>query len=91
MYSPDAPQAISENHFRKICPNATILLKKDLAERLSGATLLQTLDIWVEKLSSMEDRCIEIPDETPQVFDYLYAPPHQHQNRILTNFASLIR
>lgn len=74
MYSPDVPQAISENHFRKICPNATILLKKDMAERLSGATILQMLDIWVEKLGSMEERCIEIPDETPQVFDYLYAP-----------------
>ena len=89
MYSPDAPQAISENHFRKICPNATILLKTDLAERLSGATLLQTLDIWVEKLGSMEDRCIEIPDGTPQIFDYLYAPPSS--NRILTDLASLIR
>ncbi len=74
MYSPDAPQAISENHFRKICPNATILLKDDLAEDLNGATLLQKLKVWIEKLGSIEDRCVEIPHETPQVFDYTYAP-----------------
>jgi len=71
MYSPDSPQAISENHFREICPNATILLKEYLAEDLNGATLLQKLKIWIDKLGSIEDRCVEIPHETPQVFDFL--------------------
>ena len=89
MDSPDAPRAISENQFRKLCPNATILLKEELAERLNGATVSQKLDIWVEKLSSMEDRCIEIPQETPQVFDYMYVPPTL--NEILINLSSLIR
>lgn len=78
--SPDAPQAISENHFRKICPNTTILLTEDLAQDLNGATLLQKLKIWTEKLGSIEDRCVEIPHGTPQVFDFLYAPRTSKQS-----------
>ncbi|KAK2465485.1 hypothetical protein APHAL10511_002377 [Amanita phalloides] len=71
MHSQDVPQAVSETYFRKICPNATILKREELANRLEGATVLQSMNIWSEKLSSMEDRCVEIPNGTPQVFNYL--------------------
>ncbi|KAF8622518.1 hypothetical protein AX15_006958 [Amanita polypyramis BW_CC] len=71
IHSPDAPQAVSEIYFRKVCPNTTIVRREDLEERLRGTTFDQYINVWVEKLGSMEDRCIEIPKGTPQVFDYL--------------------
>jgi hypothetical protein len=35
----------------------------------SAATIFQA---WLDKLERTEDRCVEIKDHTPQIFDFWY-------------------
>lgn len=71
MHPPGVPRAISVNHFRKICSNRTVLPGDEIRALLQGEKPSQILTTAVQKLGAMEDRCIEIPRETWQIWNYL--------------------
>lgn len=71
----DAPRAVSKNWFNQVCPPSerVIIDTEDVNdEEIRYSTTIGAsymFDRWVEKLSSMEERCIEIAQESFQLFE----------------------
>jgi hypothetical protein len=65
-----APLFVKKEWFDQVCPKSerTILRSEDVNTHLSNATGLEVLQNWVEKLNSLPDRCVEIAEESFQVF-----------------------
>lgn len=67
-----APRAVSQEYFKKVCPNPTIIDSWDLNEHLrldNNVPALQIFEKWVEKLNSIDDPCVEIKQESFQLFE----------------------
>lgn len=66
----NVPRAVSREYFYKVCPNPTVIHPSEVkVKEIPDYTAAQTLDAWVEKINSIEDRCIEIPKDTDRLFD----------------------
>ncbi|OJA20557.1 hypothetical protein AZE42_09786 [Rhizopogon vesiculosus] len=67
-----APRAVSQEYFKKVCPNTTIIDCMEVNEHLrlnNSVPALEIFDRWVEKLNSIEDPCVEIKLDSPQLFE----------------------
>lgn len=67
-----APRAVSQEYFKKVCPNTTIIDSMEVNEHLRLDDRVPALDIfekWVEKLNSIEDPCVEIKLDSFQLFE----------------------
>ncbi|KIY44977.1 hypothetical protein FISHEDRAFT_50228 [Fistulina hepatica ATCC 64428] len=70
-YGPDSnvPRAVSQEFFRKVCPEPTIIFSEEVKDTLINPTASEVMNAWVKKINSMEDRCIEIEKDSGQLFD----------------------
>ncbi|KAG2144520.1 hypothetical protein DEU56DRAFT_790022 [Suillus clintonianus] len=67
-----APRAVSREYFKEVCPNPTIIDSWEVNEHLrldNNVPALQIFDKWVEKLNSIDDPCVEIRQESFQLFE----------------------
>ncbi|KAG1845693.1 hypothetical protein DFJ58DRAFT_800499 [Suillus subalutaceus] len=67
-----APRAVSREYFKKVCPNPTIIDSWDVNEHLrldNNVPALEIFEKWVEKLNSIDDPCVEIKQESYQLFE----------------------
>lgn len=67
------PRAVHKDYFKQVCPNPTIL---DSDAVVSGylrydndVPASQVFDMWVNKLNSINDPCVEIQLGSPQLFE----------------------
>ena len=58
--------------FDKVCLNRTIIDLNEVNGPLGDASAAAILQAWVDKLERTEDRCVEIKDHTPQIFNVWY-------------------
>lgn len=66
----DVPRAVSRNYYNEVCTERVIINSAEVRSTLqTSPTAQETLDAWVAKLTSMDDRCVEIMIDTPQLFD----------------------
>lgn len=64
------PRSVSRHYYSQVCPHPYVLNSEEVQRTLpDGATALQVLEVWTEKLHSIEDRCVEIERDSPQLFD----------------------
>lgn len=75
----DAPRAVSKNFFNEVCPNPTVIDSGEVNEPLRydndiGAQYM--MDRWIEKLNSIADPCVEIAQESYQLFEIWWARPY---------------
>ena len=71
----DAPRAVSKNYFNEVCPPSkrTILDTEEVNNEsiryseTAGASFM--FDRWVEKLNSIDNPCVEIAQESFQLFE----------------------
>ncbi|GJE89655.1 O-fucosyltransferase family protein [Phanerochaete sordida] len=63
------PRAVARTHFRKICPNPT-LIDGEVVRRLhgSGANAMKIEETWLEYLAQIDDPCVEIPEDSGNIF-----------------------
>jgi hypothetical protein len=67
-----APRAVSQEYFKEVCPNRTIIDSMEVNEHLRlnvNVPALEIFEKWVEKLNSIEDPCVEIELESFQLFE----------------------
>jgi hypothetical protein len=70
-----APRAVSREYFKKVCPNPTIIDSWELNEHLrldNNVPALVIFKKWVEKLNDIDDPCVEIRQESFQLFEIWY-------------------
>ena len=65
--------AVIPEFFDKVCPTRTVIDRNEVSRSLEDASAAEILQAWLDKLERTEDRCVEIKENTPQIFDYLYA------------------
>ena len=71
----DAPRAVSRKYFDKVCPKSkrvTISSQEINNETVRFSSTIGAsyiFDRWVEKLNSIEDQCVEILQESFQLFE----------------------
>ncbi|KDQ62949.1 hypothetical protein JAAARDRAFT_202479 [Jaapia argillacea MUCL 33604] len=66
---PEAPRAVSKEYFDRVCPHPKIIHSDEVLSQLPpDATASQILQGWVEKLDSIEDRCVEVDSQSRQIF-----------------------
>ncbi|KAL6307767.1 hypothetical protein BKA93DRAFT_727030 [Sparassis latifolia] len=64
-----APRSVAKEYWDLVCPHPTIVSSDEITYAVDPEASAQTLmDKWVEKLTSMEDRCIEIDKKSGQMF-----------------------
>ncbi|KAG1878746.1 hypothetical protein C8R48DRAFT_688255 [Suillus tomentosus] len=67
-----APRAVSREYFKKVCPSPTIIDSWDVNEHLrldDNVPALEIFEKWVERLNSIDDPCVEIRQESYQLFE----------------------
>lgn len=67
-----APRAVSREYFKKVCPNPTIIDSWVVNEHLrldDNVPALEIFEKWVERLNSIDDPCVEIRQESYQLFE----------------------
>lgn len=68
------PRAVSRHYYNRVCPEPYVLNSEVVRKTIpADASALETMNIWIEKLRSIKDRCVEIEKDTPQLFDIWYA------------------
>ena len=63
------PRAIAKAHFRKICPNPTLIngqIVRDIHGE--GADAAKIEKTWLQYLATIEDPCVEIPEDSGNIF-----------------------
>lgn len=61
---------MSTDYFFKQCPTRTVIHTKEVTDKIgSDATAAEVLAAWIEKLNSIEDRCVEIERESEHIFN----------------------
>ncbi|KAK2463845.1 hypothetical protein APHAL10511_004150 [Amanita phalloides] len=69
----DVPRAVSLDYFNLVCPQEQrhIINGGEVKQGLWNPTAKQLLNALVEKVHATDARCIELPQGTEQVFDYI--------------------
>jgi len=65
----DVPRAVHREYFRAVCPNVTLIHTEETKTKIASHDGLAMMNGWIEKLNSMEDRCIEFDIKSDQAFD----------------------
>jgi len=65
--------AVIPEFFDEVCPTRTVIDRDKISGALGGASAATILQAWLDALERTEDRCVEIMDHTPQIFDFWYA------------------
>ncbi|KAH9960225.1 hypothetical protein BGW80DRAFT_1256287 [Lactifluus volemus] len=60
--SVDAPPVVVPEFFYEVCPNRTIIDSTEINGGLSEPSAATTLQVWIDKLEKIEDRCVEIKE-----------------------------
>jgi hypothetical protein len=71
--SNEVPRAVSREYFYQVCPTPTVVSIRDVdidGVYTAGADLV--IETWVEKLKSMDDPCVEVEIDTPEIFGIWY-------------------
>jgi hypothetical protein len=64
------PRAVSRHYYERVCPDPYILDSSAIIDTLPlDITALETMNVWIDKLRTIPDRCVEIKKDTPQLFD----------------------
>jgi hypothetical protein len=74
--SADGTPAVIPEFFDQVCPTRTVIDRDKINGALGGASAATILQAWLDELERTEDRCVEIKDNTPQIFDFWYALSH---------------
>ncbi|KZT27662.1 hypothetical protein NEOLEDRAFT_1130722 [Neolentinus lepideus HHB14362 ss-1] len=65
-----APRAVRKEFFDQVCPERTVIHGQEVVSSLpSEAPASQVLQAWMDKLNSIEDRCVEIDISSAQIFE----------------------
>ena len=64
--------AVIPEFFDKVCSTRTIIDRDKINGALGGASAATILAAWLDELERTEDRCVEIKDYSPQIFDFWY-------------------
>ncbi|KAF8496238.1 hypothetical protein F5888DRAFT_1794754 [Russula emetica] len=62
--------AVIPEFFDEVCPTRTVIDRDKINGALGGASAATILQAWLDELERTEDRCVEIKDHTPQIFDF---------------------
>ncbi|KAF9244158.1 hypothetical protein BU15DRAFT_86106 [Melanogaster broomeanus] len=92
------PRAVSREYYEKVCPNSTLIDSWTINEHLRhdpDVPASQIFDLWVEKLDSMNDSCVEMQRGSFQIFEiWLFGStrilslwPQLSKSPILRNFS----
>ncbi|KAH9958800.1 hypothetical protein BGW80DRAFT_1372781 [Lactifluus volemus] len=68
---PFPPSAVVPEFFNEVCPNPTISDSTEINGGISEPSAATTLQVWIDKLEKIEDRCVEIKEHSGQIF-YLW-------------------
>ncbi|EPQ60217.1 hypothetical protein GLOTRDRAFT_112923 [Gloeophyllum trabeum ATCC 11539] len=64
------PRAVRKEFWEKVCPERTIIHGSEVTSSLpSEAPASQVMQAWVDKLNSIEDRCVELDMYSAQIFE----------------------
>ncbi|KAH7885742.1 hypothetical protein F5I97DRAFT_1145854 [Phlebopus sp. FC_14] len=66
------PRAVTREYFKQVCPNATVIHSMTVNEHLRlnpDVPASQIFDKWVDKLNFINDPCVEIDQESFQLFE----------------------
>lgn len=74
--SAGASPAVIPEFFDQVCPTRTVIDRDEISRTLGDASAATILQAWLDKLDRTEDRCVEIKEHTPQIFDFWYALSH---------------
>ncbi|EKM82198.1 hypothetical protein AGABI1DRAFT_105512 [Agaricus bisporus var. burnettii JB137-S8] len=74
------PRAVSRRYYNHVCPKPYIIHSDEVKNTLTAdPSALEMMNVWIEKLKNIEDRCVEIEIDTPQVFDiWLFGSTQLH-------------
>jgi hypothetical protein len=77
--------AVIPEFFDQVCQTRTVIDRDTISSALGGASAATILQAWLDELERTEDRCVEIKENTPQIFDFWYAlsPTHPSLFRLL--------
>lgn len=68
-----AARAVHKDYFKRVCPNPTVLDSDAVVNGYirydDNIPASQIFDMWVEKLNSINDPCVEIQLDSPQLFE----------------------
>ncbi|GJE89657.1 O-fucosyltransferase family protein [Phanerochaete sordida] len=63
------PRAVAKAHFKKICPNPTLVHGEELrALHGPGADAARIEETWLEYLAKIDDPCVEVPEDSGSIF-----------------------
>lgn len=65
--------AVIPEFFDRVCPNPTVIDRDTISGALGDASAATIFQAWLDGLERIEDRCVEIKANTPQIFDFWYA------------------
>jgi len=66
-----APRSVGREYWEQVCPHPTIINSREIADKLPDKhTAGQLEKAWLEKLATVEDHCVEIERDSPQIFGY---------------------
>ncbi|KAH9955516.1 hypothetical protein BGW80DRAFT_1394029, partial [Lactifluus volemus] len=65
---PFPPSAVVPEFFNEVCPNPTISDSTEINGGISEPSAATTLQVWIDKLEKIEDRCVEIKEHSGQIF-----------------------
>lgn len=68
-----APRSVIKEYWDQVCPSPTIISSDEVTYSIDkDASALTLFNNWVEKLNSVDDRCIEIDKNSGQIFSIWY-------------------
>lgn len=81
----DAPRAVSKKYFDKVCPPSKRVILNPLEINNDTIRFSSTIgasyifDLWVEKINSIEDQCVEISHDLVQLWEIWQVKLHSTQ------------
>ncbi|KIJ65219.1 hypothetical protein HYDPIDRAFT_111127 [Hydnomerulius pinastri MD-312] len=63
------PLAVSKDFFHRVCPNPTVLQVSDVSGWTDADTVEFIMDKWVQKITSIDDPCLQFADTKEQIVD----------------------
>ncbi|EGN95102.1 hypothetical protein SERLA73DRAFT_187410 [Serpula lacrymans var. lacrymans S7.3] len=87
----DAPRAVSKDYFNKVCPNPTIIdtsiINTEHVRFDDDVSALQVFNLWLDKINSMDDDCIELDVHSNTIFEFWI---FGNRKRVLSVFPLLV-
>ncbi|KII84728.1 hypothetical protein PLICRDRAFT_179075 [Plicaturopsis crispa FD-325 SS-3] len=65
----NGPLSVSREYFNEVCPNRTIVSSNEVNDGMSSPSAGLVYEQWLEKLSAIEDPCVEVDRNSNQIFD----------------------